>query len=330
MDFLGPRVFKNEEQREKYQKRIEEIKTSPERIPTAVETAYVPSGETEPGALPKFFIGGLGGVILGAVLTVIAFYLAIGVFKIFEEVGRCLIWLYYPAVLIYYFAPVLISVFAGIMTGATGKWARSRRPSEAAWIALFWGLVAAGATFFFIEDHIIEVAFDHWKVRDCLCGEVLKPDLMEGTVGWIVKGLIVVVDLILAPLIAYSMIGSQKFCERCKKYLSESVIVRISIANIKDLLLGLLEGDKEQFSKLEILPEKEQWTNKDERLDLIHASCPCENTHFIEVMSYWVEVKKKAKKKEKEETSEENRMIYSEEFTAMQFSKLKSLLPGKS
>ncbi|MCK5056067.1 MAG: hypothetical protein KAT34_05390 [Candidatus Aminicenantes bacterium] len=326
MDVFGTRIFKNKEQKERHQKRIEEIKSSKELIPTPVETAYVPSGETEPGAISKFFLGGLGGSLLGAIVAVIAFYLAVGVFKIFEEVGRCLIWLYYPAVLVYYFSPVLISIFAGIITGNMGKWSRSRRPSQAGWIAFFWGLIAAGATFFYIEDYIIEAAFDHWEVRDCLFGEALSPELMEGTAGWIVKGLIVALDLILAPLLAASEIGIQKFCEHCKNYLSESIIARISIANISDLILGSLVGDKELFDKLELLPEKEKWTNKDERLDLIHASCPCENTHFIEVMCYWV--KKKGKKKE--QASEENRLIYSEEFTAMQISTLKSLLPKRT
>jgi len=323
MDIFGSRIFRNEVHKEQHQQRIEAIKTSTERIPDAVETAYIPSGATEPGATPKFLIAGLGGTLLGIIAAVIAFYLAVGVFKIFEEVGRCLIWLYYPGVIVYYFCPVLVAVFIGLSIGWAGKWARSRRPSQAAIVSVFWALIAAGVTFFYVEDIIIEAAFDYWNVRDCLCGDSLSPDLMEGTMGWIVKGLIVVFNLVIAPLIASAEIGAQKFCEECKNYLEETVIARVSIHNLKDLLMGLLEGDEERFNKLKLLPDKEAWTDKDERLDVIHATCPCEKTHFIEVMSYWVEVTKKGKK---EQESQENRLIYSEEFSPEQFNKLKLLL----
>ncbi len=73
MDVFGSRIYKNEEQKERHQKRIEEIKSTKELIPAPVETAYVPSGETEPGAIQKFLLGGLGGSLLGAIIAVIAF-----------------------------------------------------------------------------------------------------------------------------------------------------------------------------------------------------------------------------------------------------------------
>ena len=321
MDVFGERIFRNNAQRRKHEEQIKKMQLyDGSKVPPAVKSAYIPTGQFEFDTIPRLFIAGTGGTLFGSLISLIVILLSVGVFIIFDKIGSCLDIFYFFAALGYFLGPSCIGVIAASVIGGRGaKWAKCRSAFLAAAMALFWGIVALLAIIFVIEDILVKHSFSFWLLVDNGMFNSMPQSMKGGiarTIIFVVTGLI---NIIFPPIIAYRLVMGQRFCEYCHEYLNSSIIKKLPGNKIKELLLAILEGNKELFSKLSYI---QSFDGMSAWLDIKHYSCSCKRTNFIDIIYNWLqEVKGRTEKNE--------RIIYSGEFTDDQINILNKMLAEK-
>ena len=257
-------------------------------IPLEVKSAYTPSGGVEPGRLPLLIVGGIVGLLIGALCVAGVAIVGELLYRFVTLTDKSSSIVFFFVFAVFYGSPLMLPIMTGVMLGKFSRPAMCRNLSTMTNTAFIFSLVNAGLIWV-IGLQLRAYAEVNWGAY-LENMEWLSSSAMAGRTGDITMLAIAGLGLIITSTTAGAAVLTAKFCEGCRTYLKREVYSRVSLTHLPKLQEALAQLDLAQVAAIPKLPEKPKWSSTDERVDVILYACPCQATSFIEAEIVWTEV----------------------------------------